>query len=101
MNNELDKNGYAPSIVQDIEGCYLCARQTGKLDRHEIFHGAFREKSKAYGLWVTLCHECHMTLHQKNARLDALLKQQGQREAMQRYGWATAEFIEHFGKNYI
>lgn len=51
----LDRNGYAPSIVQDIDGCYFCARQDGKLDRHEIFHGAYRQKSKALGLWVTLC----------------------------------------------
>lgn len=97
----LDKNGYAPSIVQDIEGCYFCSRRDGKLDRHEIFHGAYRQKSKVLGLWVTLCHDCHMTLHHKDAYLDALLKRQGQREAMQRYGWTTAEFIERFGKNYL
>lgn len=97
----LDRNGYAPSIVQDIKGCYLCARQDGKLDRHEIFHGAYRKKSKELGTWVTLCHDCHMTLHHKDARLDEILKQQGQREAMQRYGWTTAEFIERFGKNYL
>lgn len=33
MTNEygvaLDRNGYAPSIVQDIEGCYYCATQCG------------------------------------------------------------------------
>lgn len=97
----LDRNGYAPSIVQDIEGCYFCARRDGKLDRHEIFHGAYRQKSKALGLWVTLCHSCHMALHQKNARLDEILKRQGQREAMQLYGWTTAEFIQRFGKNYL
>lgn len=97
----LDRNGYAPSIVQDIEGCYFCARQTGKLDRHEIFHGAFRKKSKALGTWVTLCHTCHMALHQSDADLDALLKRQGQRQAMSHYGWNEAEFIQQFGKNYL
>lgn len=33
MTNEygviLDRNGYAPSIVQDIAGCYYCATQCG------------------------------------------------------------------------
>ena len=86
MTNEygvtLDRNGYAPSIVQDIEGCYYCETQCGKLDRHEVFHGASRKKSKALGLWVLLCHDCHMTLHHKDAALDALLKRQGQRVAM-------------------
>ena len=36
MTNEygvtLDRSGYAPSIVQDIEGCYYCAARCGKLD---------------------------------------------------------------------
>lgn len=53
MTNEysvtLDRNGYAPSIVQDIDGCWFCKTQQGKLDRHEIYHGAYRKKSKALG----------------------------------------------------
>lgn len=105
MTNEygvtLDRNGYAPSIVQDIEGCYYCATQCGKLDRHEVFHGASRKKSKALGLWVLLCHDCHMTLHHSDAALDALLKRQGQRVAMRHYGWSEDEFRARFGKNYI
>lgn len=91
MTNEygvtLDRNGYAPSIVQDIAGCYYCTTQCGKLDRHEVFHGASRKKSKA--------------LHHKDAALDALLKRQGQRVAMRHYGWSEDEFRAHFGKNYI
>ena len=105
MTNEygetLDRNGYAPSIVQDIEGCYYCTTRCGKLDRHEIYHGAYRKKSKALGLWVLLCHDCHMTLHHKDAALDALLKRQGQRVAMRHYGWSEDEFRARFGKNYI
>lgn len=105
MKNEygvpLGRNGYAPSIVQDIAGCYYCAARCGKLDRHEIYHGAYRTKSKALGLWVTLCPDCHMTLHHSDAALDALLKRQGQRAAMQHYGWDVDEFRAHFGKNYI
>ena len=58
MTNEygvtLDRNGYAPSIVQDIDGCWFCKTQQGKLDRHEIYHGAYRKKSKALGLWALL-----------------------------------------------
>lgn len=43
----------------------------------------------------------HMTLHHKDAALDALLKRQGQREAMRHYGWSEDEFRARFGKNYI
>lgn len=97
----LDRNGYAPSIVQDVSGCYYCATQSGKLDRHEIYHGAYRAKSKALGLWVLLCHDCHMTLHHKDAAMDALLKREGQRVAMARYGWSVEVFRARFGKNYL
>ena len=46
----LDRNGYAPSIVQDDadECCAICYANGGKdpLNRHEIFGGAYRQKSK-------------------------------------------------------
>jgi hypothetical protein len=60
---ELDRNGYAPSIVQaDTSKCFLCQRSGVKLDRHEIFGNAMRSKSKRMGLWVSLCHTpCHLT----------------------------------------
>jgi hypothetical protein len=52
----LDRNGYAPSILQTEERCFLCGRTDRKLDRHEPFGGPYRAKSKADGLWVLLCH---------------------------------------------
>lgn len=42
-----------------------------------------------------------MTLHHKDAALDALLKRQGQRVAMRHYGWSEDEFRARFGENYI
>lgn len=106
MTNEygatLDRNGYAPNaLLHAGERCYLCCRSGVKLDRHEIFHGAYRKKSKALGLWVTLCHDCHMELHHADATLDTALKQKGQRVAMERYGWTVDEFRRRFGKNYL
>lgn len=58
----VDAAGYAPSIMQRGACCALCGRSWGaKMDRHEPWGGiANREKSKALGLWVTLCHfGCH------------------------------------------
>lgn len=105
MTNEygasLDRNGYAPSIMPSLEGCFWCGRTDGKLDRHEVFHGAYRKKSKALGLWVNLCHECHMALHHADATLDTAIKQKGQCVAMEHYGWDKAEFRRRFGKNYL
>lgn len=101
----LDRNGYAPSIIPDHSEtqCWLCdCNGRGKMDRHEVFGGAYRAKSKRLGLWVHLCHEdCHLNGVHKSAYDAALLKSEAQRCAMKQYGWTTEEFIREFGKNYI
>lgn len=102
---KLDRNGYAPSIIDghDYCSCYLCGKNgNGKLDRHEIFHGPFRTKSKALGLWVHLCHnECHINGVHKYCELDRGLKQEGQKAAMREYGWTAERFVAQFGRSYI
>lgn len=100
------ENGYNPSIMQtDLTRCYLCGRSCEKLDRHEVFHGPFRQKAKRAGLWVMLCHErCHifgpMAVH-RNRDVDLMLKQEAQRRAMDYYGLTTDDFIREFSKNYL
>ena len=95
--------GYKPSIVQRVtdQRCFLCGRCDGKLDRHEIFHGAYREKSKELGLWVTLCHPCHMVLHHMGRSYDSRLKRIGQTVAMREYKLSIESFRKLFGKNYL
>lgn len=110
MNNgygqELDRNGYAPSIVQDKCECYICHTQSGKIDRHEIFHGSlYRDKSKKFGLWIYLCHEHHMWLHNspqpERKELVSRLQKKAQARAMDCYRWDLDMFRQRFGKNYI
>lgn len=105
MKNEygvdLDQNGYAPSIMNRQQGCYVCLRQL-TTERHEIFHGtANRTKSKNFGLWVDLCHACHTIVHNGDGSLDRMLKEDGQHEAMDYYNWTVADFRKRFGKNYL
>ena len=99
-----DRNGYNPSILQDEpDCCWLCRRRDRKLDRHEVFGGANRRKSKALGLWVTLCHEeCHLGaggVHQ-DAALRKALRAQSQQIAMGVYGWTEEAFVRRFGRSY-
>ena len=107
MKNEfgvpLDRNGYAPSIIQRYtERCYLCGGSTEKLDRHEPFSGPFREKSKRLGMWVTLCHHrCHLGAAHKEPGTAHELKRIAQGCAMQEYGWTEQEFIIQFGKSWL
>ena len=99
----LDSNGYAPSVLQDdLTECYRCGRSCEKLDRHEIFGGPFREKSKALGLWVMLCHQsCHLDGVHADAKEANRFRMKAQRVAIKKYKWTTEQFISEFGKNYL
>jgi hypothetical protein len=106
MRNEygesLDRNGYAISLFDLYSGtCFVCGRSDRALQRHEIYHGAYRDKSKALGLWVQLCDVCHDRLHHRDARIDRQIKEYAQRVAMNQYGWTVAEFRKRFGKSYL
>lgn len=96
---KLDHNGYAPSIFDLGEECFCCGR-TLPLQRHEIFHGANRKRSKALGLWITVCYECHYAIHNGQAGLDGILKHRGFEAAKEHYGWTDDEFRYLFGKAY-
>lgn len=103
----LDRNGYAPSILQTGEGCFLCRCCGGldPLDRHEVFGGANRAKSKRLGLWVNLCHHrCHIfgseAVH-RSADTALGLKRAAQRAAMAHYGWTEDDFRLQFDKSYL
>ena len=106
----MDRNGYNPSIMQKShDRCYLCGRCDEPLNRHEIFHadkkGKQREKSKQWGLWVSLCHaRCHQygkyAVH-RNKETDLLLKREAQQRAQDYYGISTDDFIREFGRSYL
>lgn len=63
---ELDRNGYAHSILPTSEGvCYLCGSRVADTVRHEIFPGrANRKISKEHGLWVNICVAHHRIVHE-------------------------------------
>lgn len=100
----MDRNGYNASLLQsDLRCCFLCGRRDRKLDRHEVFGGAYRGKSKADGLWVTLCHfPCHEGKDgaQYNREIRDALSAYAQEKAMTAYGWTTDQFIQRYGKNW-
>ena len=101
----LDRNGYAPSIIpfHSETQCWLCdCNGRGKMDRHEVFGGFNRAKSKRLGLWVHLCHyDCHLNGVHSSREVATLLKIDAQLCAMKEYGWTKEQFIAEFGKSYI
>ena len=116
-----NRNGYIDSIMTQNPGrCALCGASEGfcyapspdgerskqmfynKLDRHEPWGGANRQKSKALGLWVPLCHlGCHEgpgSVH-ADAALARQFRKDAQRAAMLHYGWTREQFIQVLGKS--
>lgn len=99
----MDKNGYAPSIMQTDEYCYISKRENIDLVRHEIYYGtAHRKISKENGFWVYLDPFWHTisnnSIH-KNKTLDILLKQVCQRIFEKTH--SRDEFMKLIGKNYL
>ena len=106
MKNEfgvtLDRNGYAPSILHVFDhDCYVCCRRIPNLQRHEVFHGSDRTKSKNFGLWINVCPECHYRIHNCDGSLDLKLKSEAQGIAEAHYGWTHDDFRRWFRKSYI
>lgn len=108
MTNEfgakLDRNRYAPSILNTTEGiCWQCLKHTAT-ERHEVFGGALRYKSKEYGLWIDLCAACHRTspiaAHQ-SAKTANIMKVYAQEAAIAHYDWTMEDWQRRFYKNYI
>lgn len=76
----------------------------GNLHRHEIFFGKNRQNSIKYGLVVFLVPEMHNMSNKGvhfNHQFDLMLKQMGQKTAMDYYGWSVEDFIKIFGKSYL
>ena len=97
----MDRNGYNEQIVPSDGRCQYCGKTNLPLQRHEVFHGPNRAKSKEFGCWVLLCFKCHMKLHHEEASIDRELKVWMQQNAMAHYGWTIEQFREVFGKNYL
>ena len=105
LGKPIGENGYADSILtNDYEHCFLCGRCDKKLDRHEVYGSTYRQKSKADGLWVPLCHDtCHegrSGVH-GDAKKARELRRLAQIEAMNVFGWSEEQFRMRYGKSYL
>lgn len=97
---KLDSNGYAPSLFSNepFRG-YRCNR-FGDTARLEIYGGSRRSASKALGLWVTVCPDCHAAIHVSGI-LQYHYHKQGQLLAEAYYHWNHDDFRRRFYKNYL
>lgn len=80
--------------------CWGCHRTIG-LERHHIYGGnPDRQHSEQYGLYVDLCHDCHLNVtDEKDKELVTRLKREGQKRFEEVHGHDL--FIQIFGRSYL
>jgi len=93
-----DRNRF--SIIQNEEEfkhyCLVCGMPA--TDIHECFQGRNRQKSKDYGLCISLCRKHHDEAH-KNPVLRREIEQMGKHAFLEYWG-DIEQFKEVFGRYY-
>ena len=96
-------DNYNPSIISNVERCLICGT-TENLNRHEIFFGPNRQKSKRDGCWCYLCtahHHMGSYSPHHNRAVDLGLKKVCQKKWMVKYGKTEEDFIREYGRSYL
>ena len=93
------------SIIPNNDGyCFICKklnRRVEATDRHHMLYGSSkRALSEADGLYVNLCHPCHMRLHQDGEYKEELQKL-AELTWCEHYKKSVDDFIKRYGKNYL
>lgn len=95
----MNRNGYAPSIMDTAFGEDYILKIEMPTARHEIFFGTSnRRLSKKYGLWVNVCPQIHNKIH-ADRETDLKLKKQGQSKFEETH--SREEFMALFGRNWL
>lgn len=92
-------NGYEYSLMtDDLEHCYICHKKA--IQRHHIFNASNRKHSTDDHLWIPVCLECHIKIHnERSQRLNYCLKQDGQWKFEETH--THDEYMARYGKNYL
>ena len=70
-------------------------------DKHHMVYGTSKRKlADKDGLYVQLCHKCHMRLHQEGYFKDDL-QQLAEKVWLEHYGKTIEDWIRRYDKNYL
>ena len=87
------------SIIDNERRCHICG-STDNLHKHHVIYGwANRKLSDEDGLWLYLCMECHMNLHDYGIH-NRDLQIEAEEKWIQTYG-TEEEFRKRYGKSYF
>lgn len=85
-------------MTDDLDHCYLCRKRPVQF--HHVFGSYNRDKATEDGLFVPLCWECNMKLHNEPSQQKMYgLKQIGQWEYEKTH--TRDEFRRRYGKSYL
>lgn len=85
-------------MTDDRESCYLCGRRAVQF--HHIFGKYNRKKATEDGLWIPVCLDCHIKIHNEpSQRTNYCLMQDGQWKYEETH--TRDEFMKRYGKNYL
>lgn len=93
------------SIIDERKKCFLCGSEV-ELERHHCIHGnANRRLAEKDGLWVWLCHDCHLGqygVHEHGGRhMDLALKRVAEAAWMMENNKTAEDWIQRYGKNWL
>ena len=94
--SKLEKTRYSV-FTDDLEYCIICGKKKEHL--HEVFFGAYRQRSIKFNMCIPLCSFCHAEMH-KNHEWQQYWHDKGQMYFEKNIG-SRDEFIEVFGKSYL
>lgn len=92
---KLEKSRYSV-FTDDLEHCIICGKRKDHI--HEIFFGAYRQRSIKEHMVLPLCTYHHTQIH-KDIELSLYWKRSCQKEFEKSH--TREEFIKTFGKSYI
>lgn len=91
----LEKNRYS-ILTNDLEYCIICGKKKDHL--HEVFPGAYRQRSIKENMVIPLCFSHHTEIH-KDIELSLYWKRLCQQKFEQSH--TRDEFIKIFGRSYL
>lgn len=93
------KKGYEFSLMtDDLEHCYICKKKA--VQYHHIFNASARNKCTEDHLWIPVCFDCHVMIHnERSQRTNYNLKRDAQLVYEETH--THQEYMDRYGKNYL
>lgn len=85
-------------FTNDLDHCYVCGGNKKRDALHEIFEGAYRQRSMKEKMVLPLCLKHHNQIHSNN-EMALYYKRMAQQKYEETH--TREEFIKMFGRNYL